>query len=118
MDRVIELGRLFDYYGAFLTARQRALVDAYANEKLTLGELAEREGISRQGVRDGIVRAERQLREMERRLGLICRTERLGAELAALRGAAQALPQGLAQRAALLEGLDRAAAILEEEDGV
>lgn len=101
MDRVIELGRLFDYYGAFLTARQRALVDAYANENLTLGELAEREGISRQGVRDGIVRA-----------------ERLGAELAALRGAAQALPQGLAQRAALLEGLDRAAAILEEEDGV
>ncbi len=55
---------------------------------------------------------------MERRLGLIRRTERLGAELAALRGAAQALPQGLAQRAALLEGLDRAAAILEEEDGV
>ena len=81
MDRLIELGQLFDYYGMFLTERQRALVDAYANENLSLGELAEQEGITRQGVRDTIVRAEHQLREMEEKLGMIRRYGRLQAVL-------------------------------------
>ena len=118
MDRVIELGRLLDFYGALLTGRQRALVDAYANENLSLGVIAEREGISRQGVRDGIVRAERQLRAMEQKLGLLRLTQRLEAQLRALRGVADTLPADMAQRAALLEGLRRAVAIQEDDDGV
>lgn len=118
MDRLIELGQLFDYYGAFLTERQRGLVDAYANENLSLGEIAEREGISRQGVRDGIVRAEQQLRQMERQLGLIRRTARLRAQLDGLSRLAVSLPVGVAQREPLMEGLDRAYRILEEDDGV
>lgn len=118
MDRLIELGQLFDYYGAFLTDRQRMLVDAYAGENLSLGEIAEREGISRQGVRDGIVRAEQQLREMEHRLGLIRRTIRLRAKFGELQRLAEALPVDIPQRQSLLVGLNEAYGILEEDDGV
>ena len=115
MDRLIELGQLFAYYGACLTERQRSLVDAYANEDLSLGE---REHISRQGARDVIVRAEQQLRDMERQLGLIRRHMRLSAQLDRLSDLARALPKDTAQRQPLLEGLDEAYRILEDDDGV
>lgn len=76
MERLIELGQLCDYYGALLTERQRTLLQQYADENLTLAEIAEREGISRQGVRDGIVHAEQQLLALERALGLMKKTRR------------------------------------------
>lgn len=71
MDRLVELGQLLDWYGAFLTERQRSLVRQYAYEDCSLREIAEREGISRQAVRDAIRRAEAELRDMEEKLGLI-----------------------------------------------
>lgn len=118
MDRLIELGQLFDYYGAFLTERQRGLIDAYANDNLSLGEIAERDGISRQGVRDGIVRAEQQLRAMENELGMVRKTLRLQSLLKQLRELAEQLPQDAPNREALVHGVDRAYSILEENDGV
>ena len=71
MNRLVELGQLMDWYGAFLTERQRSLVRQYAYEDCSLGEIAEREGISRQAVRDAIQRAESELKDMETKLGLI-----------------------------------------------
>ncbi|MCE5189556.1 MAG: DNA-binding protein [Eubacteriales bacterium] len=71
MDRLVELGQLLDWYGAFLTERQRSLVRQYAYEDCSLREIAEREGITRQAVRDAIARAETELRGMEAKLGLI-----------------------------------------------
>ena len=76
MDRFVELGQLLDWYGAFLTQRQRSLVRQYAFEDCSLGEIAEREGISRQAVRDAIATAETELRDMEQKLGLIEKNER------------------------------------------
>lgn len=68
MERIIELSELLDWYGALLTERQRAIVSQYANEDCSLSEIAEREGISRQGVRDTLRRAEEQLRGYEKAL--------------------------------------------------
>jgi len=65
MDRIFELGRLLDTYGALLTDRQRSVVEQYANENCSLAEIAEREGISRQAVRDLLMRAEGALRGYE-----------------------------------------------------
>ena len=48
---------LFDFYGELLTERQKEFFDLYYNEDLSLAEIAENSGISRQGVRDVIVRA-------------------------------------------------------------
>ena len=77
MNRLVELGQLTDWYGAFLTERQRSLVRQYAYEDCSLGEIAEREGISRQAVRDAILTAEGELRDMEAKLSLIETNDKL-----------------------------------------
>jgi predicted DNA-binding protein YlxM (UPF0122 family) len=69
----IELSLLADYYGAFLTENQRELIKLSCDEDLSLSEIAEQKGISRQGVRDSIARGSRILSEMEAKLGLIAR---------------------------------------------
>ena len=66
----LEMSLLFDFYGETLTEKQRELFDLYYNEDLSLAEIAEHAGITRQGVRDSIKRAEGTLLEMEERLGL------------------------------------------------
>ena len=86
MDRLVELGQLTDWYGAFLTERQRSLVRQYAFEDCSLGEIAEREGISRQAVRDAILTAEAELRDMETKLNLIETNEKLRGLLNSLEG--------------------------------
>jgi len=84
MERLIELGQLMDWYGAFLTPRQRSFARQYAFEDCSLSEIAEREGVSRQAVRDAIQRAEHELRAMEGKLGLVRRSLRAAALLGAL----------------------------------
>lgn len=80
----LEMSLLFDFYGETLTEKQRELFDLYYNEDLSLAEIAEHAGITRQGVRDSIKRAEHALRKMEDKLGLVARyggTERCAEEL-------------------------------------
>ena len=69
----LEMSLLFDFYGETLTEKQRELFDLYYNEDLSLSEIAEHAGITRQGVRDSIKRAEHALHEMEDKLGLVAR---------------------------------------------
>lgn len=71
MERLVELGRLLDWYGALLTKRQYGFAKQYAYEDCSLAEIAEREGVSRQAVRDSILTAESEMLEFEQKLGLI-----------------------------------------------
>lgn len=64
---------LFDFYGDVLTERQKEFYDLYYNEDLSLAEIAENYGISRQGVRDVIVRAEGIMTDLEEKTGIIKR---------------------------------------------
>ena len=64
---------LFDFYGELLTDKQREYFDLHYNADLSLAEIAESSGISRQGVWDIIRRAEATLRETERKTGLVQR---------------------------------------------
>ena len=64
---------LFDFYGELLTDKQREYFDLRYNEDLSLGEIAEQCGISRQGVWDMIRRAETAMTEIEEKTGLIKR---------------------------------------------
>lgn len=64
---------LFDFYGELLTDKQREYFDLRYNEDLSLGEIAEQSGISRQGVWDIIRRAETAMTEIEEKTGLIKR---------------------------------------------
>lgn len=72
-NQTYRMTMLFDFYGELLTDRQKEFFDLYYNEDLSLAEIAENNGISRQGVRDVIVRAEGVMQEVEDKTGLIRR---------------------------------------------
>ena len=69
-DRRAYISQLYDCYSGVLSERKREALDLYYNDDLSLAEIAQNEGITRQGVRDSIKRGEAQLFEMEERLGL------------------------------------------------
>lgn len=71
MEKHVELGCLLDLYGSFLTQRQYLIVDQTVNEDCSLSEIAQREGVSRQGIRDTLMRGEAMLYELEDRIGLL-----------------------------------------------
>ena len=81
MGKNLEISLLLDFYGDMLTDKQRDMVDYYYNDDLSLSEIAENEGITRQGVRDSIKRAEAQMLEMEERLGLARRFRKISADI-------------------------------------
>ncbi len=81
-NQAYRMAMLFDFYGDILTDRQKEFYDLYYNEDLSLGEIAENNGISRQGVRDVIVRAEATLTELEDKTGLIHRFIEIQKQLA------------------------------------
>ena len=72
---LVRMSLLYDLYGGMLTEKQRELFTLYYEEDLSLAEIAQNEGITRQGVRDTIVRAEEALVELEDRLRLLDRLE-------------------------------------------
>jgi predicted DNA-binding protein YlxM (UPF0122 family) len=84
---------LFDFYGEVLTEKQRDFFDLYHNRDLSLGEIAENTGITRQGVRDVIVRATQVLRSMEDKLGLVGRYKAVQNGLVEIRDAAAAIEE-------------------------
>lgn len=87
----LEMTLLFDYYGDLLTDRQRLCIDMRYNQDLSLGEIAQELGVSRQGVFDTITRAEALLRNMEEKTGCVERDLRCRRAVTEIRNAAQAL---------------------------
>lgn len=71
MERMIEQGILYDFYGPLLTEHQQKIYEAVVYNNLSLGEIAAEEGISRQGVHDLIKRCDKILEEYEAKLHLI-----------------------------------------------
>ena len=73
MEKNVQIGLLFEFYKNMLTSRQIECVDLYYNEDLSLAEISEHLGITRQGVRDNIKRAEHTMYDTEEKLGLVAR---------------------------------------------
>jgi predicted DNA-binding protein YlxM (UPF0122 family) len=71
MEKRFELSMLLSLYGAFLTEKQRVMMEQSVNEDFSLSEIAEQESISRQAVRDALKRSEALLYGMEEKLGLM-----------------------------------------------
>ena len=77
MAKNLDVIILFDIYGELLTKKQQDFISYYYNDDLSLAEIAENEGITRQGVRDAIKRAEAQLFTFEEHIGLYDRLEKM-----------------------------------------
>ena len=92
-NQTFRMTMLFDFYGELLTDRQKEFYDLYYNEDLSLSEIAENYGISRQGVRDVIVRAENYMTEIEDKTGLIKRFMQLQPHVEKITDAAEQIKQ-------------------------
>ena len=71
VEKIVEVGIMFDFYGKLLTDKQYLAIELYYIHDLSLGEIGEELNISRQGVYDVLKRAEKKLYEYEDVLGLI-----------------------------------------------
>lgn len=69
-EKNLEIGYLLDFYGDILPERKRDIMDLYYNDDLSLSEIAEQMGITRQAVRDSIKKTEQELFFYEDKLGL------------------------------------------------
>ncbi len=101
----MKISFLLDFYGNMLTQKQREVIEYYYNDDLSLSEIAENEGITRQGVRDAIKRAESQLLEMEDRLGFAERFCKVRDGLAKIRAAAERIEE-CNNRCSSVRGID------------
>ena len=88
-NQTYRMTMLFDFYGEVLTPRQKEFFDLYYNEDLSLAEIAENYGISRQGVRDVIVRAEAIMTDLEDKTGLMKRFRLMQQQVQAILDAAE-----------------------------
>ena len=92
-DKALFMTLLLDFFGDILTDKQREYLDLYHNEDLSLSEIAERAGISRQGVYDMVTRAEKSLEELERKTGVVNRWLTMNQELERAEGMAKKLAE-------------------------
>lgn len=80
----MQISLLLDFYGDILSERRRELTGLYYDDDLSLAEIAEITGISRQGVRDAVKKSEAELLTLEEKLGLAGRYEELRSQIAAI----------------------------------
>lgn len=71
IEKIERMAMLFDFYGKLLTKKQREMLSLHYEHDLSLGEIAEENGVSRQAVHDVLKRSEKILEGYERELGLL-----------------------------------------------
>lgn len=71
MESIVKQNLLYDFYGELLTKHQRAVYEAVIFHDMSLGEIAQEQGISRQGVHDLVKRCNRTLDGYEQKLHLV-----------------------------------------------
>jgi len=98
-EKIVEVGLLFDFYGKLLNDKQYSVIEFYYIHDLSLSEIAEHLGISRQGVYDLLKRAETKLFTYEKKLGL-----------------AEKFIQSMSKIKQILDNTDEAIKSLEERD--
>ena len=111
-EKNLKLAYLLDFYGDVLDDHTRGVMKAYYDDDLSLSEIAEGEGISRQGVRHIIKKGEEQLSFLEDRLGLADHYEELEEAVSLIEGVKAALSDGNADKDALISTLSRVQEII------
>lgn len=88
----LEMSLLFDFYGGMLTEKQQECFDMRYNQDLSLGEIGQALGVSRQAVCDNLARTEALLRKMEDNIGCVRRSLRTRKAVQQIQEAANQLP--------------------------
>ena len=88
MEKIVEQGLLYDFYGSLLTRHQQEIYEKVVYENLSLNEIAEAEGVSKQAVHDLVRRCTAILRGYEEKLGMIRRFGKIRKAAARLRNLA------------------------------
>ena len=104
-EKNLNIAYLLDFYGDVLSERKRRVMDDYYNNDLSLAEIASDLGISRQGVRELIKKAEEELAFYEERLHLASRFRKAAGHAEQLRVLAQQydLPDSIIEEIRALE---------------
>ena len=71
MEKKVLQTYLYDFYGELLTEHQRSIYEDFVLNDLSLGEIAQEQGISRQGVHDLVKRCDKLLMDYEEKLHLL-----------------------------------------------
>ncbi len=114
VEKRIELTLLMDFYGPLLTEHRREILSLYCDEDMSLQEIADQLGISRQGAHDAVKSAAAQLARYEKTLGLASRYRQITREVKKCRALLGSVRADEASQAALneaLEALDRISGI-------
>lgn len=82
MEKIVEQGLLYDFYGELLTEHQRSVYEDVVYNDMSLTEIAEQYGISRQGVHDLLRRCDKLLAEYEEKLHLVKKFTEAGKTIA------------------------------------
>ena len=77
MEKIVQEGLLYDYYGAMLTDHQRKIYEMTVYEDLSLNEIAQNTGVSKQAVHDLVKRTTAQMQDYEKKLHLIEKSRKL-----------------------------------------
>ncbi len=110
-----EIVLLFDCYGAMLTDKQREYIDMRYNQDLSLGEIAQLQGVSRQAVHDNLTRTEALLHRMEENIGALRRDLSVRKAVASILEAGAALEQHSDEKVSrLARQITEAARMIEE----
>lgn len=108
-EKNLQIGILLDFYGDILPEKRRDLLDLYYNDDLSLSEIADEAGVTRQAVREAIKKTEAELLFYEEKLGLLRRFTEAQACADRIRtlcgDAPDALPEGLREEIERLTGI-------------
>lgn len=110
----VELSVLFDFYGELLKDHNKQIFEDYILNDLSLGEIAEEQGISRQGVYDIIKRGSKQLKDCEDKLNLVKKFEITKAKVNRIKELTEQLNAITQTRNESQTGTSKEAARLEE----
>ncbi len=107
MSKDLNMSLLLDFYGDILSEKQREAVELFYNGDLSLSEISEITGITRQGVRDRIVKSEQILTELENKLGLASRFGNVSKTLEYIKGRLDELKSSGASVDDIIEAANR-----------
>lgn len=108
----LEISVLLDYYASLLPQKQREITELYYNEDFSLSEIAQNQGITRQGARDAIKRAENSLVSLEDKLGLARRIQDISRRMEELENCLAGIKREVLDEQSRLR-CDKATAIVE-----